>query len=164
LAGAASACGFLLHNWPPAAIFMGDVGSVFLGAMLGGFTAIAVREEYVSLVASGFLLLPFIFDATFTLLRRMALRERFWRPHRSHLYQLLCQQGLAVRNVTAIYLVAAAFGIGVGLWLDRLTVAAQFACVVNTVAAAVTVGILIVRRARRAAQEPQANTLDGAVQ
>jgi Fuc2NAc and GlcNAc transferase len=85
----AMAClGFLVWNWPPARIFMGDVGSGFLGFVLA---ALALRTAIFShdLPLACWLILPgvFIADATFTLLRRMARREKWYNAHRSHAYQ-----------------------------------------------------------------------------
>ncbi|HSH12694.1 MAG TPA: glycosyltransferase family 4 protein [Desulfurivibrionaceae bacterium] len=85
----ASAClGFLVWNWPPARIFMGDVGSGFLGFVLA---ALALRTAIFrdDLPLAVWLILPGVFlaDATFTLLRRMVRRERWYNAHRSHAYQ-----------------------------------------------------------------------------
>ena len=83
LAGATA--GFLWHNWPPAKIFLGDVGSIPLGFVLGWLLIQLAAEGYLAAA----LLLPgyFLADATFTLLRRLLAGEAFWRPHRSHFYQ-----------------------------------------------------------------------------
>lgn len=84
----AACLGFLVWNWPPARIFMGDVGSGFLGFVLA---AMALRTSLFSdlLPLSCWLILPGVFlaDATFTLLRRMARRQRWYDAHRSHAYQ-----------------------------------------------------------------------------
>lgn len=85
----ALAClGFLVWNWPPARIFMGDVGSGFLGFVLA---ALALRTAIFSqdLPLVCWLILPgvFVADATITLLRRMARREKWYDAHRSHAYQ-----------------------------------------------------------------------------
>jgi UDP-N-acetylmuramyl pentapeptide phosphotransferase/UDP-N-acetylglucosamine-1-phosphate transferase len=104
----ASACvGFLLHNYPPASVFMGDGGAVFLGLAAGGLSLVAIKEEYLELPAAVLLMFPFVFDATFTLLRRMIKRERFWAAHRTHIYQQMCDLGFSHRSVTTIYTAAA---------------------------------------------------------
>lgn len=97
---AAAASGFLVWNWPPARIFMGDVGSYLLGYAFG---ALALTGERVAEVPAVVLLIPlavFICDATFTLLRRMLRGERLHEAHRSHVYQLLVQAGWSHRRVT----------------------------------------------------------------
>ncbi len=100
----ASACtGFLLLNWPPARIFMGDVGSGFLGFTLAVMTVLGARHDSV-LAACGLLLVwPFVCDATFTLGRRLIRGENILRAHRSHVYQRLVMAGLSHRRVTLIY-------------------------------------------------------------
>jgi len=79
--------GFLVWNFPPARIFMGDAGSGFLGLMLGGLAvqAAAVNPE---LIWSWLILLGvFVVDATFTLVHRLLRGERVYEAHRSHAYQ-----------------------------------------------------------------------------
>lgn len=84
---AAVCAGFLIFNWPPAKIFMGDVGSGFLGFTFG-VLAIASSQRRSSLVWVWLILLGvFIVDATLTLVRRMARGERWYSAHRSHAYQ-----------------------------------------------------------------------------
>ena len=84
---AAAACGFLLLNWPPARIFMGDVGSGFLGFVLGILAVDAAAWEVVPLASSAILLGVFLVDATVTLFRRWLRGERVSEAHRSHAYQ-----------------------------------------------------------------------------
>ena len=89
---AAAALGFLPWNWAPARIFLGDVGSVPLGFLLG-FLLLGVAASGHWKIA---LILPlyFLADATITLLRRLALGERVWQPHRRHFYQQAVTRGL----------------------------------------------------------------------
>lgn len=87
LAGAS--IGFLVFNWPPARIFMGDVGSGFLGLLLAVIAVEVARQEYLPLVASLILLAGFWFDASYTLCVRMISGQKFVQAHRSHLYQQL---------------------------------------------------------------------------
>ena len=84
---AAAACGFLLLNWPPARIFMGDVGSGFLGFVLGILAVDAAAWGVVPLASSVILLGVFLVDATVTLFRRWLRGERVSEAHRSHAYQ-----------------------------------------------------------------------------
>lgn len=97
LAGAS--LGFLAHNWPPARIFMGDVGSGFLGLMLGALALLAHRAEGIDVRIIGILLATFVTDATVTLVRRILRGEKWHEAHRSHAYQWLsrrCDSHLAV--------------------------------------------------------------------
>lgn len=86
--GAASV-GFLVWNWPPARVFMGDVGSGFVGFMVAVLTLRAASVTPVLgwcwLILCG----VFIVDATFTLARRAARWDRLFTAHRSHAYQHL---------------------------------------------------------------------------
>ena len=81
--------GFLVYNWPPARIFMGDVGSGFLGLLLGVLAVELWRSETLPLIACLILLAGFWFDATYTLCVRMITGQAFTEAHRSHLYQLV---------------------------------------------------------------------------
>ena len=83
LAGAAA--GFLTHNWRPARMFMGDVGSIPLGHILAFLLAsLAARGDWAAA-----LILPayYLTDATITLLRRLLRGEKIWQAHREHFYQ-----------------------------------------------------------------------------
>lgn len=84
---AAAVSGFLLWNFPPARIFMGDAGSGFLGIMLALLSVqavwIAPQLIWVWLILLG----VFIVDATITLCRRVLRGEKFYEAHRSHAYQ-----------------------------------------------------------------------------
>ena len=84
--------GFLIHNWPPAKIFMGDSGSYFIASqmLLVGFYGYQEIGYPFSLV----LLAPFLSDSVFTLIRRMIAKKKWWRPHKEHVYQQLIQKGL----------------------------------------------------------------------
>ena len=87
-----SVLGFLMYNFPPARIFMGDTGSTVIGFMMG--VIILVSTESGVPVYLGILVFsPFIVDATVTLLSRIMRRERVWEPHRSHYYQRLVLLG-----------------------------------------------------------------------
>jgi Fuc2NAc and GlcNAc transferase len=90
-AALAGAClGFLLFNWSPATIFMGDIGSCFLGYTLAALPLLApvdARPRAVLFVALSLWL--FLADATWTLARRVARGERWYQAHREHLYQQL---------------------------------------------------------------------------
>ncbi len=109
---AAAALGFLVWNWAPARIFLGDVGSVPLGYLLG-FLLLDVAARGGWKIA---LILPlyFLADATLTLSRRLARAEPVWQAHRQHFYQRAVQRGLGhgdvVRRVIAADLALIAFG------------------------------------------------------
>ena len=107
---AAAAIGFLVWNWAPARIFLGDVGSVPLGYLLGLLLLQSAAHGHWRLA----LILPlyFLADATLTLLRRIARRERIWRPHREHFYQQAVRRGLG--HAAVAWRLAAANGVLIG--------------------------------------------------
>ena len=86
---AASTIGFLLYNWSPAEIFMGDVGSGYLGVMIGGLSLLAAKQQPELLWVWIILLAVFVSDATVTLIRRLLRKQKPHVAHRSHAYQHL---------------------------------------------------------------------------
>jgi Fuc2NAc and GlcNAc transferase len=102
---AASCAGFLVWNWPPARIFMGDAGSGFVGVLLGALTLMAGNVSQ-SLLWSGVVLTGvFVVDATVTLVRRVVRRERFYQAHRSHAYQHASRRFGHMRVTSAVALI-----------------------------------------------------------
>ncbi len=89
---AGSSAGFLCWNWSPAKIFLGDVGSYFLGGQFAILSVTTAREAQLPWLWP-ILLAPFVVDATLTLCRRLVQGERWHTAHRSHAYQLLVQAG-----------------------------------------------------------------------
>lgn len=86
---AASIFGFLLYNWSPAEIFMGDVGSGYLGIAIGGLSLMAAKQQHEILWLWIILLGVFVSDATVTLIRRLLRKQKPHVAHRSHAYQHL---------------------------------------------------------------------------
>lgn len=97
---AASVVGFLFWNFPPARIFMGDVGSGFVGFSLGVMAIQAMSHEPQIIFSWLIMLGVFIVDATTTLVRRLWQREKIYMPHRSHAYQHASRQLNSHRIVT----------------------------------------------------------------
>ena len=104
LAFAGSSIGFLSCNWPPARIFMGDVGSAFCGFVIAALP-LAVPADRVPRVTAvvAITMWPFIFDTAFTLLRRLSKRENVFESHRSHIYQRLVISGWSHRAASSFY-------------------------------------------------------------
>ncbi len=95
---AAAAAGFLAFNFPPARIFMGDVGSSTLGFLAAAMILWADRRGLFPLWIGGLVFSPFVVDATVTLVRRLLSGETPWRAHRSHCYQRLARSGWGHRK------------------------------------------------------------------
>ena len=85
----ASQLGFLVWNWPPARLFMGDAGSIPTGFLLAGLAVMGAAQGHLGLACWLVLLAVFVTDATCTLLWRMATGQAFTQPHRLHAYQRL---------------------------------------------------------------------------
>ena len=99
---AAASLGFLFWNWPPAKIFMGDVGSGFLGFNFAVLLLASERSGNIPLLIWLLLLGVFIGDATFTLFRRLLKGEIIWEAHRSHFYQRAVQIGCSHTTVILV--------------------------------------------------------------
>lgn len=102
---AAATLGFLLWNLPPAKIFMGDVGSGFLGVVLGVLAYTGAVEGMVSLWVWLILFAVFLVDATITLLRRMLRGDKWYEAHRSHAYQWAARSHGHARVTIAVNLI-----------------------------------------------------------
>jgi UDP-N-acetylmuramyl pentapeptide phosphotransferase/UDP-N-acetylglucosamine-1-phosphate transferase len=103
-AAIAGACaGFLVFNLPPARLFMGDAGSTTLGLLAGAIGAIGVERSLWSPWLPATLFMPFVFDATATLLDRARRRCRVWEAHREHAYQRLNLSGFGHRRTAIAY-------------------------------------------------------------
>lgn len=102
---AAACLGFLIHNFPPARIFMGDVGSLFIGYVLAAFAVLTSNSGVHPVPFPAILLIfaPFIYDTTLTLFLRWRRGERLHEAHRDHLYQRLIKTGQSHRQVTLTY-------------------------------------------------------------
>jgi UDP-N-acetylmuramyl pentapeptide phosphotransferase/UDP-N-acetylglucosamine-1-phosphate transferase len=131
-----AAIGFLVWNWSPARIFLGDVGSVPLG-YLSGFLLLDLATRGRWKIA---LILPlyFLADATITLFRRVLAGERVWEPHRQHFYQQAVRNGLVHSAVVKRVIAANLLLIGCG-WA-----AENGRAVISLGAAIVTVAALLV--------------------
>ena len=110
---AAAAAAFLLFNFHPARIFLGDAGSTTLGFLAAGLGLIGWQYEVWSLWVPLLVFSPFIVDASVTLARRLVRGEKFWQAHRSHYYQRLVLSGWSHRRTAlAEYGVMVCCGIG----------------------------------------------------
>jgi UDP-N-acetylmuramyl pentapeptide phosphotransferase/UDP-N-acetylglucosamine-1-phosphate transferase len=97
---ACAAAGFLLFNFPPARIFMGDGGSSALGYLAAAMALLGVQREIFPLWVAVLVFSPFVVDATVTLVRRTAQGHRPWEAHRDHCYQRLVRSGWSHRRTS----------------------------------------------------------------
>lgn len=101
---AGGSVGFLAHNWPPARIFMGDVGSGFLGFAIGALLVASTHVAGFTVWTALILVAAFSADATVTLVRRAARGEKWYAAHRSHAYQHLARRWRSHRTVTLLFI------------------------------------------------------------
>ncbi len=100
----AGSLGFLTSNWPPAKVFMGDIGSTFCGFTIAVFPLLvppSARSGLVPIVVVA--MWPFLCDASLTLVKRLLRRENILEQHRGHLYQRLVLAGWSHRGVAGLY-------------------------------------------------------------
>jgi UDP-N-acetylmuramyl pentapeptide phosphotransferase/UDP-N-acetylglucosamine-1-phosphate transferase len=118
---AASCLGFLGHNWPPARIFMGDVGSAFLGYAFSVLAVLAAQEDSRLVLAGVLFVWPFVFDTSYTFFCRLRRGENVFIAHRSHLYQRLVVAGCSHRFVSSLYIGLSLIGVILSLVWSRNT-------------------------------------------
>lgn len=116
LLGAGS--GFLVWNWSPAKIFMGDVGSGFIGFVLGVIAIITMQQQLMSVWTWLILLAVFVVDATFTLLRRFLAGEKWYQGHSSHAYQNAARRFNSHQKVTITVTLINIFWLAPLAWLS----------------------------------------------
>lgn len=121
---ASATAGFLVFNFPPARIFMGDTGSSTLGLLAGACMLWADRAGIFPLWVGVLVFSPFIVDATVTLARRIFKGEKVWRAHKTHYYQRIVELGWGHRKtVLAEYVVmigCAVSAIAGAMWLSHV--------------------------------------------
>lgn len=113
----AAALGFLVFNWHPAKIFMGDVGSIPSGFLAGGFGWYGVVSGAWPLWFPLMVFAPFLLDASATLIKRTCKRERVWEAHRDHYYQRMVRMGCTHDAMCLRWLVLMLASATLALWL-----------------------------------------------
>ncbi len=90
--------GFLVFNFPPAKIFMGDSGSSLLGYLAASLMLTADKTDVMPIWLSVIVFSPFIIDATITLIARVSKKQKIWIAHKQHYYQRLVESGWSHRK------------------------------------------------------------------
>jgi UDP-N-acetylmuramyl pentapeptide phosphotransferase/UDP-N-acetylglucosamine-1-phosphate transferase len=146
---AGAAAGFLLFNFHPARIFLGDAGSIPLGFFAGALGYWGWRGGVWPVWFPALVFAPFIADASVTLLHRLARGEKFWQAHREHYYQRMVRLGLGhARTARTWYLLMVA-GITIANWAVHHAPVVQWAAVIGWAAVLALAGLMIDRRWRR---------------
>ena len=84
--------GFAVINWQPARIFMGDIGSTFLGVLIPILLIVSTQLNLLTVWSAIILTSSFLMDSTWTLLTRFTTGQKWYEPHRSHLYQIMSRK------------------------------------------------------------------------
>lgn len=113
---AGAALGFLLLNFHPARLFLGDAGSIPLGFLAGALGYWGWRNAIWPLWFPAMVFSPFIADASVTLLRRLLRGEKFWQAHREHYYQRMVRSGIGHGRTAVYWYLIMLAGIIVALW------------------------------------------------
>lgn len=152
----AAAFAFLLFNFSPARIFMGDAGSVSLGFLAGALGVEGWRDGVWPLWFPVLVFSPFVVDATLIVCRRLLRREKIWQAHREHYYQRLVRMGFGHRNTAlAEYLLMTACA-GAALSGRHATFTQQMILIMASIAGYVALALWIdTRWARHAGKNSQ---------
>jgi Fuc2NAc and GlcNAc transferase len=144
---AAATLGFLIWNWPPARLFMGDVGSGFLGFTLAVLALAASRHGALPLEVWVILSGVFLVDATVTLLMRVVRGDRWIEAHRSHAYQNLASRWNSHLPVTTLVTAINLFWLFPWAWITAIYPSRAMVYVISALAPLV-VGVLLVGAGR----------------
>jgi UDP-N-acetylmuramyl pentapeptide phosphotransferase/UDP-N-acetylglucosamine-1-phosphate transferase len=141
----AAVCGgFLFLNFPPAKIFMGDLGSASLGFLAAILMLWASHHNIFPLWVGVVVFSPFIIDATWTLGCRVIKGQRFWQAHQEHFYQRLCHLGWGQRRIVlseyALMIVCSLLAIILNMINESLI---QFVGLVGLLLALLALGLLV---------------------
>jgi len=155
---AVAALGFLIWNWPPARIFMGDVGSGFLGFTLAVLGLAVSRHSDVPIEAWAILNGVFLVDATVTLLSRLVRRDRWFDAHRSHAYQILASRWRGHLPVTLLIIAINVLWLFPWAWIAAIYPARAMLCVIAAMSPLAVAALLL--GAGRGGRVMQGSNLD----
>ena len=147
---AAASLAFLLFNFHPARLFMGDVGSIPLGFLAGALGLLGWRDGVWPLWFPVLVFAPFVCDASLTLLRRLARGERVWQAHKDHYYQRLVRMRFGHRGTAWIEYGAMATCAAAALLAREVSPALQVATLAAMAAALSTIAVWVDLRWARA--------------
>lgn len=146
---AGAALGFLLFNFHPARIFLGDAGSISLGFLAGALGYWGWAHGVWPVWFPVLVFAPFITDASITLLRRVLRGEKFWQAHREHYYQRMVRSGLGHARTALVWYAVMAAGIMLATYTLGLPPAVQWCVVVAWIVVLCLMGVAVDLRWRR---------------
>jgi UDP-N-acetylmuramyl pentapeptide phosphotransferase/UDP-N-acetylglucosamine-1-phosphate transferase len=145
---AASAGAFLLFNFPPARMFLGDAGSIPLGFLAAALGLLGWKSGLWPLWFPPLVFAPFVLDASVTLLRRAAKGEKVWQAHRSHYYQRQVLMGWNHRQLASLEYGLMLSTAAVALFVLNLQPLARYAALVALGICYIALGLSIDHRWR----------------
>lgn len=150
-AGAISgaALGFLLFNFHPARIFLGDAGSISLGFLAGALGYWGWRGGAWPVWFPILVFAPFIADASITLARRLLRGEKFWQAHREHYYQRMVRSGIGHARTAVTWYVLMVAGIMLAICSLGRSMIFQSSVLAVWIAVLCAAGVLVDLRWRR---------------
>jgi UDP-N-acetylmuramyl pentapeptide phosphotransferase/UDP-N-acetylglucosamine-1-phosphate transferase len=140
---AGAAVGFLIFNFHPARVFLGDAGSIPLGFLAGAFGYWGWRMGTWPIWFPAMAFAPFIGDASVTLLRRLFRGEKFWQAHREHYYQRMVRSGIGHAQTALWWYLTMLAGIMLALWTLGRSVVVQWCLVIGWAFALMLIGAAI---------------------
>ncbi|WP_431821627.1 MraY family glycosyltransferase [Burkholderia sp. F1] len=146
---AGAAFGFVLLNFHPARLFLGDAGSISLGFLAGALGYWGWRGGAWPVWFPAMVFAPFIADASVTLLRRLLRGEKFWEAHREHYYQRMVRSGIGHGRTAMYWYVVMLAGIMVAIWALGRPTLQQWSLAAAWYGVLACIGVAIDRRWRR---------------
>jgi phospho-N-acetylmuramoyl-pentapeptide-transferase len=143
-----AAAGFLLFNFHPARIFLGDAGSIPAGFLAGALGYWGWRGNVWPVWFPAMVFSPFIADATVTLLRRLARGEKFWQAHREHYYQRMVRLGFGHARTSIAWYVVMLIGVAVATAALGFASSVQWTLVASWAVVIVAIGSAVDARWR----------------
>jgi UDP-N-acetylmuramyl pentapeptide phosphotransferase/UDP-N-acetylglucosamine-1-phosphate transferase len=140
---AGAAAGFLLFNFHPARMFLGDAGSIPLGFLAGALGYWGWLRGVWPIWFPALVFAPFIGDASVTLLRRLLRGEQFWQAHREHYYQRMVRLGIGHARTALIWYFGMAAGIMLALWALGLSLSMQWTVIAGWALVLIAAGACI---------------------
>ena len=152
---AASSLGFLIHNWHPARIFMGDAGSTLLGYSFAVLPIVAAHTDPRMALAGALLVWPAIFDSGFTVLRRLLQHENIFTGHRTFLFHRLVHAGWSHPTAALLYIPLPLLGAALAFTWEKGTPALHLAVAVLSASACAGLWIFVRHEERSTAELAQ---------
>jgi len=140
---AGASLGFLVLNFHPARIFLGDAGSISVGFLAGATGYWGWTHGVWPLWLPPLMFSPFIADASVTLLKRLLRGEKFWQAHREHYYQRMIRSGLRHGQTAVLWYVVMAAACGLALWGLRCAPVLQWMIVAGWSGVLVCIGLAV---------------------